>query len=64
MGDTEAACDGVGWGWAEGKIERRRKRKRYCNGTPRGGRVSGSDIIVVCWSDASSSPPNAKYLLA
>lgn len=48
----------------EGKIERGRKRKRYCNGTPRGGRVSGSDIIIVCRSDASSFSPNAKYLLA
>lgn len=26
--------------------------------------MSGSDIIVVCRSDASSFPPNAKYLLA
>ncbi|MEQ2214423.1 hypothetical protein XENOCAPTIV_006327, partial [Xenoophorus captivus] len=41
-----------------------RKRNRDCKEAPKGGRVSGSDIIVVCQSDASSSPPDAKYLLA
>lgn len=40
------------------------KRKRYCNGTPAGGRVSGGDIIVASPSDASSSPPDAKHPLA
>lgn len=60
--DRKTACDGGREGGRQ--IERGRKRKRYCNGTPRGGRVSGSDIIVVCRSDASSFPPNAKYLLA
>lgn len=52
-------------GMKGGAREKERVRASgYCNGTPGGGRVSGSDIIVVCKTDASSSQPNAKYLLA
>lgn len=62
--DTRRTGEATGRESGGGDRGSAQKRKRYCNGTPAGGRVSGGDIIVASPSDASSSPPNAKHPLA